>query len=596
MFDLKRLWSESKAVLRDGFFAMRDFWDRMRGRPHPKPWLQHYDHGVPHDIAVPNVPISYFLDQAVQKNSDAVFIRYFGRKMSYGNFYQLMLRFAAGLESLGVSPGDRVALVLPNVPQFPIAYWAAHRIGAVVVLINPLLSERELIEQLKISGARIAIVLDRISPRIFRSRQETDLRHVVIACIETYLPPFLRLAYEFKSRLEKNRERLRASDSALLFRDLYKDAEVRPMSIDPNQPAVMIFTGGVTGTPKAAVLTHRNLVANVLQGKCWMPDLREGREVILAVLPLIHSYGMTACHHFAVVMRATLILHPRFQVKQVIRDIRKYKVTIFPGVPTMYQALVDELGRRSIRLPSIRTCISGGSSLPLSLKKKFETLTGGKLVEGYGLSEASPITHCNPFHGENREGSIGLPWPGTEARVVDMEKRRPLGPNRYGELQVRGPQIMQCYWQQPDESEMVLSKDGWLSTGDIAYYDEAGYFYIVDRKKDVIFYGSYNIYPSEIEKVLLAHPQIKDVAVVGVKDEYYGEIVKAIIVLEKDAVVTFDEIVKFCQGKLAKFKIPREVEFTTQLPKNFLGKTLKRKLGADAVGAAVPAKASDGVT
>jgi len=396
------------------------------------------------------------------------------------------------------------------------------------------------------------------------------------------MPFFLNVALQIKNKFQLEKKKNQPKINTVLFRELLDKGicDKIEYKINTHDPAVMIYTGGVTGTPKAAMLSHNNLVANTIQARSWINDFTESREIILTVLPLIHSYGMTACHHLAIHSRSTMILQPRFNVNKIISDIQKYKVTIFPGVPTMYTALVNKARQNNINLLSVRVCISGAAPLLLSLKKEFEKLTHGRLVEGYGLTEASPITHCNPIRGESKEFSIGLPWPNTEARIVDLETNKPLGPDKIGEIEVRGPQVMLGYWQQKEETDKVLSPDGWLKTGDIGKYDKNGYFYIVDRKKDIIFYGGENIYPGEVEKVLTEHPSVSEAAVVGIPDDYYGQNVKAYIVLKIDKQTTPDEIINFCKDRLAKYKTPKSIEFVEFLPKNFLGKVIKRNLVA----------------
>ncbi|RLC69430.1 MAG: long-chain fatty acid--CoA ligase, partial [Chloroflexi bacterium] len=339
--------------------------------------------------------------------------------------------------------------------------------------------------------------------------------------------------------------------------------------------------GGTTGVPKGAMLTHKNMLANAIQVRHWLVDAKEGGEVMLSVLPFFHVYGMTVCMNMAIYIGSAMVLLPQFKVKEVLEAINKYKPTLFPGVATMYVAINTYPEVSKYDISSIRACIAGAMPLPYEVWTKFEEITGGKLVEGYGLTEASPVTHCNPIYGL-RKPCIGLPFPDTEAKIVDLEtgeKELPIG--EIGELAVRGPQVMKGYWNMPEETKMVLKPDGWLLTGDIAKMDEDGYFYIVDRKKDMILSGGYNIYPREIEEVLYAHPKVKEVAAVGVPDEYKGEVPKVFIVLKEGETATEEEIIAYCKENLAKYKIPKYVEFRKELPKTMVGKILRRVLAEE---------------
>ncbi len=363
------------------------------------------------------------------------------------------------------------------------------------------------------------------------------------------------------------------------FRTLLQHAPLEnAIAVRSDDTAAFLFTGGVTGTPKAVPLTHFNLVANLLQTRAWLGELKDGHDVVMGMLPFFHSYGMTACHHLAIQVGAPLVLEPRFSVKRALAQTRKYKITIFPGVPTMYRALVDAIQDKREKLEHVRICVSGGAPLSTSLKREFEELTNSKLVEGYGLTEASPLTHCNPLYGLEKPGSIGLPCPNTKARIVHLHTGKPQPIGTIGELQVKGPQVMQGYWQNEKETDKVLSRDGWLSTGDIAQMDRDGFFYIVDRKKDMIVSGGFNIYPSEVEEVICQYPGVRECAVVGVKDDYYGERVKAYIVLAHGSVCTKEDVLMFCRDNLAHFKVPKQIAFVNDLPKNFLGKVLRRQL------------------
>lgn len=559
--------------------AVRDKFFRHTSAARDERWFKQYDAAVPFRIDLPDVPLTHFLDAASREAARKIAMVYYNRKFSYRRLHDLAQRFAAGLQTLGVQPGDRVALCMPNIPQYMISYWATLYAGAVVVPINPLNSERELLHQLELSRARVLIVLDRLYGRVSKIRQQTKLTHVVVACLETYMPPLLNWAMQVQKQMRQTLNKINRTPDTIFFRQLLA---CRPSTvlapIRTALPALLLFTGGVTGIAKAAMISHRNAVANTLQARAWIGDVQDRSETLLGVLPLSHSYGMTACHHLAVQSQATLVLQPRFDLKRVVRDIKKYRVTLFPGVPTMYSSVVHYARRRPVDLSSVRACISGGAALPVSLQAEFEKLTKGHLVEGYGLTEASPITHCNPVHGKRKFGSIGLPLPNTEARICDLFTQQPLSVGRIGEIQVRGPQIMEGYWQEKEETAAVRSSDGWLLTGDIGYEDEDGFFYVIDRKKEIIFSGGYNIYPSEVEAVLLEHPAVAEAAVVGRADAHYGAVVTAIVALKPRQTLSEGDLLDFCTGKLAKYKLPKKIVFQQELPKTILGKVLKYRL------------------
>lgn len=547
--------------------------------PMDRPWLSSYDQAVCPTLDVPEIPITRFLAEAVAERPKGTAICFFGRAISYAELGTMVNRLANALRGLGVRKGDRVAIVLPNIPQYVIAHWAVIRLGAILVPTNPLYRERELEHQLRDSGAETVFVLDLIYPRLAAVRTRTAIRNVIVASVKDFLPPLMKWAYSLAQLKKGARCRLPAADGVHLFIDLLSAAPQSPVEVEPrsSDTAVLLYTGGTTGVAKGAELTHTNIVANALQARQWVWDIKEGEEVILTALPLFHSYAMTACHHLAVQCKSAMVLLPRFDPLQVMKAIHRYRVTIFPGVPTMYVAINHHPRARKFNLASVRVCISGGAPLPVEVQAQFEQLTGGKLVEGYGLSECSPVTHCNPIHGRRKAGSIGVPWPNTDARIVDVESRAPLPVGNVGELMVRGPQVMKCYWQNPEETRQAF-ENGWLATGDIARMDEEGFFYIVDRKKDMIVTGGLNVYPREIEEVLYEHPCIAEAAAIGVPDEYYGERVKVYVVPKKGAQLSAAEVIAFCQGKLAKFKIPRELEFRETLPKSLIGKVLRRML------------------
>jgi long-chain acyl-CoA synthetase len=553
-----------------------------------KPWFKHYEAQVPKMVEIPERTMPDVFEAAVHSNPQTPAMIFFGRRFSYAEFGKLVNRFAAALAHLGVKKGDRVAIILPNLPQYPVAHYAAMKLGAIAVPTNPLYVERELEYQFNNSGAEVVIALDRLYKRIETVRPRTQLRAVIYTSVRDYLPAPLRMLYPIRAKREGSwvtipKQALHPTGIAYQFLDLMKRAAkgefppapgTRPK---PEDIAIFLYTGGTTGISKGAVLTHRNLVANMVQLRAWNWGLQEGREIILGALPFFHSYGMTTCMHIGVYIRGTVVLVPRFDLKMVLTAIEKFKVSSFPGVPTMYVAINNYPDTPKFNLRNIRACNSGGAPLPLEVAKKFEEITGGRLVEGYGLSETSPVTHSNPIFGARREGSIGLPLPCTDAAIVDPETRRPLPVGEIGELAVHGPQVMKGYWQMAEETQKVL-QDGWLFTGDMARMDEDGYFYIVDRKKDMIIAGGFNIYPREIEEVLYKHPKVMEAAVIGVQDPYRGETVKAFIVLREGKTATEEEIIEFCKQEMARYKVPKLIEFRKELPKSLIGKVLRRVL------------------
>lgn len=552
-----------------------------------KPWLKFYDEGVPQHIEYPNISLFEFLEKTTDKFANRIAIHYFGTNLTYKQLYEFVLRFASALQSLGLQKGDRVAIMLPNCPQFLIAFYGALRAGCIVVQTNPLYVERELAELLEDSKPNALITVDLLHKKVDTVKKEVSIKNVIYTSIDEYFPPMLRILYRFRLALQRRLPRIKYGEGTFSFKKLIGTSSREPSEVEINPKedvALLQYTGGTTGTPKGAMLSHYNLVVNTIQCVSWNPIRREGEEVVMGALPFFHVYGMTVAMNYSVYVGGKLILLPKFDVKKLVKLLAKEKVTLFPGAPTMYIAVINTPGVEKYDLRSIRACISGSAPLPVKVKRDFERLTGAKLVEGYGLSEASPVTHCNPIYGVNKPGSIGIPFPDTEAKIVDIEtgkKEPPVG--EVGELVVRGPQVMKGYWNKPDETKEVLRGD-WLYTGDIAKMDEDGYFYIVDRKKDMIISGGFNIYPREIEEVLYQHPGVKEAAVIGVPHSYRGEVPKAYIVPKEGYKLTEEEIKGHCKKLLAKYKIPEFIEFREELPKTFVGKVLKRKLRVEKTG------------
>ena len=557
-----------------------------------KVWLKSYESHVPPSIVYPPVPLYQLIDDAAKKYPNNTAIIYGGvvhqlggalmdAKMTFQQLQDITNRFAAALQGLGVKKGDRVALFLPNCPQFPIAYYATLKAGGIVVPCNPLYVARELEHQVNDAGAETIVVLSRFYPIVKQIQSHTKLKNVIVTNAKEYFPGLLKTLFTLAvEKKEGHRVDITGEANTYWFQDLLAKAPATPQPVDvkPQDTAVLLYTGGTTGVPKGAELSHRNIVANAVQCKHWI-GAREGQETTVTSLPLFHSYGMTTCMNLSMYIGGAMLLIPNPRdLDHILKAINKHHPTMFPGVPTMYVAINNHPDVSKYNLKSIRACVSGAAGLPVDVQKKFQELTGGRLVEGYGLSETSPVTHANPIFGNNKIGTIGVPWPDTEAKIIDLEtgtKEMPLGET--GELVIRGPQVMKGYWNMPDETKNTL-RDGWLYTGDIARMDQDGYFQIVDRKKDMIIAGGFNIYPRDVEEVLYRHPKVKEVVVAGVPDIYRGETVKAYIVLKEGQTATAEEIIDFCRQNLAKFKVPTAVEFRDSLPKTMVGKILRRML------------------
>jgi long-chain acyl-CoA synthetase len=553
-----------------------------------KPWLTFYESHVPEFIDYPKKSLPAILSEMAAKYPQRPAMVFKDKEISYQEFDRLVDCFAAVLQGLDLQKGDRVAVHLPNCPQFPIAYYAILRAGGVVVPCNPIYTARELKHQVKDSGSRFILTLSSTYPVVQSIRSETRLEHVIVAQVKTYFPPFLK--FLFTLLMEKkmgHRQSIAGHPDASWFSDLMAKAlpGPQPVEIAGDDLAVLMYTGGTTGVSKGAQLTHKNILVNAQQAMVWI-DGQEGQDSTLTTLPLFHSYGMTMCMNTSVVGAGTmvLILDPR-DIKDILANIDRHHPTYYPGVPAMYVAINNHPDVGKYDLSSIKACCSGAAPLPVEVQIRFQELTGAHLVEGYGLSEASPVTHANPAYGENRIGTIGLPWPDTEARILDVDDgERVLAPGEVGELCVRGPQVMRGYWNMPTETANVLlpdpqGRDLWLHTGDLATMDEDGYFRIVDRKKDMILgAGGFNVYPREIEDVLYEHPKVLEAAVIGVPVEGKGERPKAFVVLKPDQTATEEELIEFCRQNLAPYKVPKFVEFRESLPKTLVGKVLRREL------------------
>ncbi len=541
-----------------------------------KPWLQHYPEDILPTLTYPDKPLYDFVERSAEKYPKAPALIFFGQRISYGQLRELTDRFAGALARIGAHPGEKISLMLPNIPQFVIAFYGALKAGLTVVQTNPLYTEDELKVILEDSGAKTIVTLDRFYEKVLHMRGQTPLQRIIVSGVQEFLPGVLRLGYLLKERPKRVRP---APPNVYLFADLLRSAPTQApdISVQSSDIALFQYTGGTTGIPKGAMLTHKNLVANTLQACAWFPRARPAQEICLCVLPLFHIYAMTVALNLSMALAAALILVPRFQIDDLLKVIDRQRPTLFPGAPTLYAAIANHPRVKEFHVSSIKACISGSAPLPLEIKKRFEELTGAVLVEGYGLSEASPVTHCNPLYGRQVSGSIGIPFPDTAAKIVAPESDQELPVGEIGELVIQGPQVMAGYWNRPDETAMAL-RGGWLHTGDLARMDEDGYFYIVDRLKEMIICSGLKVYPREVEEVLYKHPKVLEAAAIGVPDAYRGETVKALIVPKPGTKPTADEIKAFCAEHLAKYKVPTIVEFRESLPKSIVGKILKREL------------------
>ncbi len=561
-----------------------------------KPWLQFYDKGVPASIDYPEVDLWTLLSDSVKNYPNQIALRMIlkylplgfklGVKMSYKELGDKVDRLATALAGMGVKKGDRVAVQIPNSPGTVIAFLAIVRIGAIVVNTNPIYTPREMAHQFNDSGARAVVIWNTLYPKLKEIQKDTGVEKVIVYHLNDFMNPIY--AHLLKSAQEKSGDWVDVpeGDGVYWMKTLISNNPPNPpqVAISPDDVALFQYTGGTTGTPKAAMLSHRNLIANVMQIDAWVPDMAHGKEVFMGAIPFFHVFGMTVgmLENLFVGGKLVLMPDPR-NIKLLMTIIQEEGVTLFPGVPTLYVAIINHKEVSSFDLKSIKVCISGGAPLPIEVQRKFEEMTGGKLREGYGLTETSPVTHANPIYGLYKTGSIGLPFPDVEARVVSLDadengKRQVLGVGEDGELAIRAPQVMVGYWNRPDETRNVKDEEGWLYTGDIAKMDEDGYFYIVDRKKDLIIASGYNIVPREVEEVLYENPKVQEAVVVGVPDPRRGETVKAFIVLKVGETATEKEIIAFCKERLAPYKVPKLVEFRTELPKSAVGKLLRRAL------------------
>ncbi|GAB4115077.1 MAG: long-chain fatty acid--CoA ligase [Roseiflexaceae bacterium] len=561
-----------------------------------RPWQQSYEPRVPKTLQFPNATLDTFLAESARKyphNTATNFILSYlaggritvGSQLTYQQLQQAVDRLAASLYALGVRKGDRVAMMLPNSPQYVIAFYAAAKLGAIVVNNNPTYTSRELKHQLEDSGAETIIILNLFYPRLKEIVAETPIKRTIVTYVFDTLGFPFNLLVKAKQKKDAGWTEVAAGNGVHLFKDLMaaNHPTPPPAQTQPDDVALFQYTGGTTGLPKAAMLTHRNLICNTIQIDSWLTDRRMGQEKLMAAIPFFHVYGMTVAMVYGTYVGAELVIVPSPRpIDNVMNIIQKERCTIFPGVPAMYIGIVNHPKVSEYDLKSVRACISGSAPLPMEIQERFGQITGGRLVEGFGMTELSPVSHCNPVYGVRKNGSVGIPLPDTDAKLVDLETgaELPIGAEKEGELLVRGPQVMKGYWKRDDETAQTIDAEGWLRTGDICKTDKDGYFYIVDRKKDMIIASGFKVLPRDVEEVLFEHPKVLEAVVVGVPHPTRGDdTVKAFIVVKPgESEPSLEELREFCKERLAPYKIPREWEFRTELPKTIVGKVLRRVL------------------
>jgi len=563
-----------------------------------RPWFASYPPGVPKTLEpYPEKSLYSILEDAVRRFPDSPAISFrapgapSGKTLTYRQLEKQVDQFSRVLASLGVRKGDRVGLILPNSPQYVIGYYATLRLGAVVVGNNPLYTERELSHQLRDAGIEVVVILENLFPLLNAIKDEVGLREVIVTKVTDFMPFPVNLLAPIRMRKEAKHHGepwppVPADAKVKWWKELMRGSYPAqpPVEVDAkNDLAGLIYTGGTTGLSKGAMLTHHNLLSNVIQGASWFPSLVDGREAIMCVIPFFHSFGMTVAMNVGIHKAAKLVLELRFDLKATLESIQREKPTMFPGVPRLYIAINEGKETTGFDLSSIKACFSGAAPLPTAVQEKFEHLTGGRIVEGYGLTETSPIAAAQPIEGTRKPGSIGLPIPDTDVRIVDLDDwTKEVEPGGEGELAIAGPQVMQGYFNRPEETDGMIKTDPqgtrWLLSGDIAKIDEDGYLFIVDRKKDMIIVSGFNVYPTDIEQVLYRHPKVQKVAVAGVPDETTGEAVKAYVVLKDGETATPQEIVAFARESLTGYRVPKLIEFRDSLPETLVGKVLRRKL------------------
>lgn len=550
-----------------------------------KPWVARYEEGVPGTAEYESICLPQILDRTAEQFPDNMALLFQGCKISYREMRDMVNRFAACLDSFGVKKGDSVAILLPNLIPCVVAYYAILRIGAVAVMNNPLYSDRELERQFNDSESKVLITLDLLGNRMIDLRPKTGIRQIVCTSIGDYLPFPKNLLFPFVGKKKKLAADVKRAEDVCKWKQVLAGHSPKPpaVELDFDDIAMRQYTGGTTGLTKGVILTHGNLSRQIQQIAAWFPKFVKGGETMLGALPFFHVFGLSTSMNYSIYMGWGNILVPKPQPEPLLEAIRKFRPTFAPLVPTMYIGMLNHPDIDKTDITSIKGCFSGSAPLPMDVIREFEKKTGAVIVEGYGLTETSPVTHINPFYGTRKVGSIGLPISDTECRIVDLSDGRTDVPaGEPGELLIRGPQVMKGYGNMPDETAKALTGDGWLHTGDIAVMDGDGYFSIVDRKKDMIIAGGFNVYPRDIEEVLYEHPAVREACAIGIPHPVRGEAVKVFIVPGEGETLEKEELLEFCKGKLAKYKWPAEFEFREELPKTNVGKILKKDLRQEA--------------
>ena len=547
----------------------------------PKPWLDSYEKGITEHVDFKDVLVSRYLEESAANFPDHPALIFQGFSLSFKELDEMVSRFAGALSAQGIKKGDSVAILLPNMIPCVVAYYAALRIGAVVVLNNPLYADRELLHQFTDADARFLITLDLLADRMVKLREKTAIKSVVYTSIGDYLPFAKRLLFPLVAKKKGLAAKVAPAKNLYKFKDFIEGhpPHFPQADVTMDDTAMFQYTGGTTGVSKGVILTHRNISYQIQQIEAWFPGFNKGEEVMLGALPFFHVFGMSVSMNLAIRLGWTNVLVPKPQPEPLLEAISKFKVTFAPMVPTMYIGILDHPDLAHTDLTSIKGCFSGSAPLPLDVINTFQEKTGSIIVEGFGLTESTPVTHINPFNGIRKQGSIGVPVPDTECKIVDLDDNtKALPVNETGELLIRGPQVMKGYLNKPEETQKTITPDGFLCTGDVAKMDEDGYFYIVDRIKDMIISGGYNVYPRDIDEVLFEHPNILEACCIGIPHPKRGEAVKAFVVLKEGRTMTEKEVIDYCDSKLAKYKLPIAVEFRQELPKSNVGKILRKDL------------------